>query len=103
MGKLEFTRPVSVSTDVSSEYDKWRDVKGKNNKLIGKKQHKGIDYKTPKGTSIQASESGKVIRAAFDPPNEPGGISYGNVIIIGHTPGTGKGKRHIYTLYICAS
>lgn len=69
MGKLEFTRPVGAGTGISSEYDKWRDVKGKNGKVIGKKQHKGVDYAAPKGTSIQASESGKVIRAAFDPPS----------------------------------
>ncbi|MFQ5441940.1 MAG: M23 family metallopeptidase [Thermodesulfobacteriota bacterium] len=103
MGELVFARPISASIRISSAYDKWRDVKDKNGTTTGKRQHKGIDYATPKGTSVQASESGRVVRASFHPPRNPGEISYGNVIIICHNPGgpdPGKKKdRHIYTLY----
>ncbi|MCH9046597.1 MAG: M23 family metallopeptidase, partial [SAR324 cluster bacterium] len=55
--------------------------------------HKGIDYHAHIGTAIVASETGKVVRAAFN----SGG--FGNVIVIDHTPLAGEGERHIYTLY----
>lgn len=103
MGELVLARPISVSTRISSEYDKWRDVRDKNGKVTGKKQHKGVDYATTKGTPVQSSEDGLVVRASFHPPREAGGISYGNVIIIYHNPGDpdpdNKKDRHIYTLY----
>ena len=102
MGDLFFEKPLKDQADISSYYNKWRDVK-KNGRVIGRKQHKGIDYAVEIGKSVKASESGQVVRASRHPSKNPGEISFGNLIIIYHNPGSpdpGKTKdRHIYTLY----
>ncbi len=43
----------------------------------GKKYHYGVDYGVSKGTPVEASGSGEVIRASSHP-------DYGNVIVIYH-------------------
>ena len=59
----------------------------------GNGYHYGIDYPARVGTPVVASETGKVVRAAFN----TGG--FGNVIVIDHTPLAADAERHIYTLY----
>ena len=88
MGKLKFNRPVR--NDVSDPYGSRGGT------------HHGIDYASPKGTEVRASERGLVVRAADNPKTEKRRRAYGNVIVIYHNPvelEPGKKKRHIYTLY----
>lgn len=84
MGELNFISPVDNSAG-----DRFGDRGGR---------HKGIDYYSPEGTSVKASERGKVVRASMNPGNLVK-RSYGNVIIIDHTPNANKDKQHVYTLY----
>lgn len=87
MGELNFMAPVNA--EVSHLYGEQR----------SKRSHKGIDFASPKGMSVNASERGKVKRASFHERKEAGKGSYGNVVIIDHTPNANKNERHIYTLY----
>ena len=81
MGTLNLQPPIG--SRVTSPYGAPR--KGR--------RHKGIDYRAKKGTTVLASETGKVVRAAFN----SGG--FGNVVVIDHTPLATEAERHIYTLY----
>jgi len=87
MGELIFKKPVGDR--VSHPYGEPRH----------NGTHRGIDYESHKGTPVKAGEKGKVIRASFNERKEKGKGSYGNVVIIDHTPNAGKNERHIYTLY----
>ncbi len=85
MGDLYFERPVNYP--VSDPYGSRGGT------------HYGIDYAAPKGSSVMASERGRVVRAADHPKSETRKRVYGNVIVIDHAPDAGKYERHIYTLY----
>lgn len=50
-----------------------------------KKQHKGVDFKAPMGTPVQATSDGVVVKAKFSP-------GYGNHIVVQH-------DEHFQTLY----
>ena len=63
--------------------------------------HYGLDYLSPRGTSVQASEDGVVARASFNPRSSGSKGSYGKVVIIDHTPDVKDYERHIYP--VCAS
>lgn len=62
-------------------------------------RHYGIDYQTPIGTTIRASERGKVVRASYNERRTSSGGTYGSVVIIDHTPYAKDSERHLYTLY----
>lgn len=85
MGELNFIKPVNHKA-------------GDNYGSRGGTHH-GIDYEAPMGTSVKASEGGKVVRAADNPKTAKRRKAYGNVIVIDHTPYADKKDRHIYTLY----
>jgi murein DD-endopeptidase MepM/ murein hydrolase activator NlpD len=99
MGELIFEPPVK--NPASHPYGEKRQ----------KGPHQGIDYASPKGTPVKASERGMVVRAAINPQKvvkEMGKDGkmiekvlgrYGRVVIIDHTPNADKDERHIYTLY----
>ncbi|MBI5587044.1 MAG: M23 family metallopeptidase [Deltaproteobacteria bacterium] len=84
MGELTFKEPVHGSFNITSVFDEARP---------GGRKHKGIDYGAPKGTPVEASESGDVIASEA---NVPG---YGDHVIIDHAPKAKDNERHIYTLY----
>ena len=84
MGELNFKRPVDNGI---------RDVFGSVRE--GGRTHYGIDYDSPEGTEVHASERGKVVRASF----VSGDGNYGFTVIIDHTPNAEDNERHIYTLY----
>lgn len=84
MGKLKFMQPVT------NERKDWFGAHRQNGRT-----HYGIDYGSPEGTEVHASERGKVERASFVPKNG----NYGLTVIIDHTPFAGDNERHIYTLY----
>lgn len=84
MGVLNFRRPVDNGIS---------DVYGKPRK--DGRTHYGIDYDSPEGTEVHASERGKVVRASFVPKEG----NYGFTVIIDHTPFADDNERHIYTLY----
>lgn len=84
MGELTFKQPVRGSFNITSVFDEAR-PRGR--------KHKGIDYGAPKGTPVEASESGAVIASEA---NIPG---YGNLVIIDHAPKAKNNERYIYTLY----
>lgn len=86
MGRLNFKVPVSNETKINDVFGTDRD---------NGRKHYGIDYKSPEGTEVQASERGEVVRASF----VPGDPNYGYTVIIDHTPEAGDDERHIYTLY----
>lgn len=86
MEKLNFKKPVSENIEI-------RDVFGTDRK--NGKKHYGIDYDSPAGTVVRASERGKVVRASF----VSGDGNYGFTVIIDHTPFAANNERHIYTLY----
>ena len=56
MGKIEFMQPVT------NERKDWFGSHRHNGST-----HYGIDYGSPEGTEVQASERGKVVRASFVP------------------------------------
>jgi murein DD-endopeptidase MepM/ murein hydrolase activator NlpD len=89
MGELNFTKPINAKVG-----DKYGSRGG---------THFGIDYPSPKGTSVIASEDGLVVRAADNPKTPQRPRAYGNVIVIYHNPGDpepGKEKiKYLYTLY----
>lgn len=89
MGELTFAKPINTA-----QGDRYGSRGG---------THKGIDYLASEGTSVIASESGLVVRAAENSKEPDRPRAYGNVIVIYHNPGaadSGKPKdRHIYTLY----
>jgi murein DD-endopeptidase MepM/ murein hydrolase activator NlpD len=60
--------------------------------------HKGVDFKSPLGTPVKASESGKVVFSS-ERPGSKEKTKYGHVIVIDHTPEAGDYQRHMYTLY----
>lgn len=103
MGDLVLERPLKGPANINSYYNKWRDILDDNNKVIGRRQHKGTDYYALIGTSVYASESGLVVRASRHPSKKANGRSFGNLIIIYHNPGKPDPDRtkdrHIYTLY----
>jgi murein DD-endopeptidase MepM/ murein hydrolase activator NlpD len=61
----------------------------------GGRTHKGLDYLSSKGTPVKASEDGRVVKVDF----KNGVGSYGNTVVIDHTPKAKDNERHIYTLY----
>lgn len=87
MGELKFITPVE--NEISHPYGEQR----------RNRSHKGMDYASPNGTAVHASEIGRVIRASFHDRKEVGKGSYGNVIVVDHTPNAEKNERHVYTLY----
>ncbi|MBI1912428.1 MAG: M23 family metallopeptidase [Deltaproteobacteria bacterium] len=85
MGELTLSEPLSNAV-ISSPYG-WRTLRSTGTR----KFHYGTDYEANVGTSVKASESGKVIRASEHE-------ALGEVVIIDHAPKAGN-RRHIYTLY----
>lgn len=82
MGKLNFRKPIDAPIG-SKPAHKYGGRGGK---------HYGTDYPATKGTDIVASERGIVVKAGFNK-------TYGNVIIIDHTPKASATEPHLYTLY----
>lgn len=80
MGELNFRVPLD---EYKRKGDGFGDRGGK---------HFGIDYEADEGTSVLASEAGKVIRASSNQ-------SYGKIVVIDHTPNAPDNKRHIYSSY----
>jgi len=60
-----------------------------------KRFHGGIDYVVDEGTSVFASESGKIIRA-----DRKIHKTMGYFIVIDHTPKANEKQTHIYTTYL---
>lgn len=60
--------------------------------------HKGVDFKSKWGTTVRASESGKVV-FSDELKGSKEKANYGNVIVIDHTLEADPDQRHIYTLY----
>lgn len=85
MGELTLRSPLD-SVVISSPYG-WRTLRTTGTR----KFHYGTDFEAKIGTSVKASESGKVIRAS-------GHEALGEVVIIDHVP-KAENRRHIYTLY----
>ncbi|MBI1911211.1 MAG: M23 family metallopeptidase [Deltaproteobacteria bacterium] len=86
MGKLYFKEPVNKNIERNDGFGEIRK---------DGRTHYGIDYDSPAGTEIRASERGKVVRASFVPKDG----NYGYTVIIDHTPEASDNERHIYTLY----
>jgi murein DD-endopeptidase MepM/ murein hydrolase activator NlpD len=87
MGELNFGVPLDSYDRISSPYgDRIHPITKK------RKFHSGIDYKVDTGTSVRASERGRVVRASDHE-------KLGKLIIIDHTPNAGKGTRYLYTMY----
>ncbi|MBI1911209.1 MAG: M23 family metallopeptidase [Deltaproteobacteria bacterium] len=76
MGKLKFMQPVT------NERKDWFGAHRQNGST-----HYGIDYGSPEGTEVHASERGKVERASFVPKDG----NYGYTVIIDHTPENSNG------------
>jgi murein DD-endopeptidase MepM/ murein hydrolase activator NlpD len=61
-------------------------------------RHIGIDYKATWRSHVKASEDGIVVKSEDKKGSVDKG-SYGETIVIDHTPEAGDEQRHIYTLY----
>ncbi|MEE9542990.1 MAG: M23 family metallopeptidase [Thermodesulfobacteriota bacterium] len=87
MGELNFESPLNSYDEISSTFGLRDDP------FTGeRKHHNGIDYKIGIDNNVLASERGRVVKAGFN-------VTFGNVIIIDHTPKAGDNEPHIYTLY----
>ena len=89
--KLNFVKPVADRIPVTPVFGKYGA-----DRSYG--AHKGVDYMAERDSKVMASEGGKVVFAQMLEGTEER-PSYGNVIVIDHTPDAGDGERHIYTLY----
>jgi len=64
--RLKIHRPVAGEFEISSPYgERTHPVTGQKGKM-----HYGIDFKTPVGTPVVASVTGKVVRAGWENPSD---------------------------------
>lgn len=84
-GSGQLSYPVS-HVEISSPYGASRSG--------GKRSHKGIDLRNPKGTPFYAADSGTVTQAGW------GGNSYGNLIIIDHGNGIQTKYAHCNSISV---
>jgi murein DD-endopeptidase MepM/ murein hydrolase activator NlpD len=87
--KLRLKDPVDV--EKSYEGGRWGDPRPYG-------LHAGIDYKAMWRSHVKASEDGIVVKSEDKKGSVERG-SYGETIVIDHTPKAGDKQRHIYTLY----